>query len=168
MLTPGVQGMVRRGKATIEGCAKLWEASVKLARQIRWESWGVEKPTRRRLTVGLGEIILREWYYMINCTKLYSLSYIMLPLFLLPPLQSLNWCDLNWITSSRWVTYRRTPFYCTSLYYTLQALCFLQMEGKSLHQQKDYNFLYYNTHNIKCRFCQSVSQSGMKPEILHF
>lgn len=32
--------------------------------------------------------------------------------------------------------YRQASFYCASLYCTLQMLCFLQTEGKTLHQQK--------------------------------
>ena len=34
------------------------------------------------------------------------------------------------------------------LYCASQILCFLQIEGKTLHQQKDYNSFYQNTHFI--------------------
>lgn len=38
--------------------------------------------------------------------------------------------------------YRNTFFYCTSLYWALQVLGFLQIEGRTVHQQKDYSSLY--------------------------
>lgn len=67
------RGMVCGGKPTLRSCSKLQGMSGKLMKQMRRENWEPEKPAGRRLTVGLGEIILRECY-MINSIKLYSLS----------------------------------------------------------------------------------------------
>ena len=39
------------------------------------------------------------------------------------------------------VLYRHTSFYCIPLSCTSQILHFLQIEGRTLHQQKDYNSL---------------------------
>lgn len=45
--------------------------------------------------------------------------------------------------------YKHTSFYCTSLYCTAQILHFLQIEDKTLQQQKDYyNLLYCDTRFI--------------------
>ena len=38
-------------------------------------------------------------------------------------------------------------------------LFFLQIEGKTLHQQKDYNFLYFNIHSIVVVWKQTDSIS---------
>lgn len=64
-----VRGRVRGKNATVGNGTRLGGMNGKLIRQIRWESSGFEKLAGWRLTVGVGEITLKE-YYMINCMKL--------------------------------------------------------------------------------------------------
>ena len=43
-----------------------------------------------------------------------------------------------------------TLFYCALFYYASQVLCYLQIEGKTPHQQKDYDLLFVCSRNKVC------------------
>ena len=53
--------------------------------------------------------------------------------------------------------YKQTLLYCILLYCVPQMLHFLQIEGKTLHQQKDYNSLYISGLEPNPQYLQGMS-----------
>lgn len=74
--TPGDQGRVSGGKATLESCAKLRGMSGKLLRLRNQERQGFgENPGRQELTIDLSEVSPRERKQKKNYIEFYSFSY---------------------------------------------------------------------------------------------
>ena len=56
--------------------------------------------------------------------------------------------------------YKHTMFYCAPQFYTSRCCIFLQIEGKTLHQHKDYKSFYHDIH-----FIMVVGNPGTEPSV---